>query len=61
MINFFSSPILTSCIIYGNHVDIQSHEIFNENASIPEIQYSDIKGSGGSTAWGHCTGYGRRQ
>ena len=45
-----SNPILANVIMWGNSAT-NNPEIYNNDASIPNIAFSDVQGCGGSSAW----------
>ena len=55
MANYIAAPWLTNAIFWNNQADTSGHQIYNDT-STPEIKYSDIQGSGGSTSWDSALG-----
>ena len=45
-----NSPVLTNCIIWGNHADNYADQVSNQDAS-PSFSYCNIQDSGGSASW----------
>jgi hypothetical protein len=53
--NVESNPWLNDTILWNNQASFSGHQIYNDT-STPEISYSDIQGSGGSTFWNASLG-----
>ncbi len=47
---------MTNGIFWNNQAGIEGYQIYNAFGSTPQISYSDIQGSGGSTSWDTALG-----